>query len=306
LVCCAKMITPEAHTHHRRNPHTDASSQLPFSPHDHTMSEADTPTAPVTTPVPDAIPGVSKETYNETKRLADDRGAENATLKAQLESYQERDRTQLRNYQPLMEEHIKELHASAPVDVKAHLNSMLDWSRNAAEKGNLSANMQLGTLVHCSASALKRERENASVKNATADQLAESNKRGERLEEENQALRQRTDELTTSLKEITDNNAKLQEQIEKAGLLRQSEKFDFSKASSREADPPTGMDVKTENASKGVVGVVSEFNPGDVLSAFINSASTQYGTRFMPSASNHSILGSTATEASLSSAIRPM
>lgn len=267
------------------------------------MADADTTTtAPVTT---DVAAGVTKETYNETKKLADDRGAENAALKAQLEAYQERDRSQLRSYQPSIEAHIKELEANASVDAKPHLASMLDWSRNAIEKGNLSANIQLGTLVHCSASALKRERENASVTKATAEQLAESNKRADTLSEENAALRQRTDELVVSLKEITENHAKLQEQVEKAGLLRQSEKFDFSKASSREADPP--IDVKTENASKGgVVGVVSAFDPADALSAFISASSTQHGTRFMPSASNHAILGSTSTEASLSSSIRPM
>jgi hypothetical protein len=269
------------------------------------MSDTNTP-APAAAAVTDATTGVSHDTFNETKKLAEDRGAENANLKAKLELYERRDRDQLRSYQPAMEEMMKELHDEAPADTKNHFASMLDWTRTASDRSNIDTQMQLGTVVHACASKLKRVREDAHVSSATADQLAASAKENESLKMDNVNKERRIDELSTSLKEITANHEKLQQQLEKAGMLKSSEKFDFSKASAREVDAPAGIDVKTENASKGAIGVISDFNPSDALCAFISQHSTQSTSRFMPSASNHSLLGSNNTDAGISAAIRPM
>lgn len=179
---------------------------------------------------------------------------------------------------------------------------MLDWTRTASERSNIDTQMQLGTVVHACASKLKRVREDAHVSSATADQLAASAKENA----DNINKERRIDELSTSLKEITANHEKLQQQLEKAGMLKSSEKFDFSKASAREVDAPAGIDVKTENASKGAIGVISDFNPSDALCAFISQHSTHNTSRFMPSASNHSLLGSNNTDAGISASIRPM
>lgn len=262
---------------------------------------------------PDPPAGVSHETFTETKKLADERGAENATLKAKLGMYEQRDRDQLRGFQPIMEEMVKELHDEASVDSKPHFSSFLDWTRSAADRPNIDTQMQLGTVVHACASKLKRVREDSSVASATAEQLSRSAKENETLKSELGTARQRNDELSTSLKEITENHEKLQHELEKAGLLKQTEKFDFSKASSREVDATTniggggGVDVKTANASSGgLIGTVSTVNPADALMAFVTSNSTQSSSRFMPAASNHSILGSNTNEAGIYAAIRPM
>ena len=260
----------------------------------------------------DVISGVSHETFNETKKLADERAAELASARAKLELYEKRDRDTLRTYQPAMEEMIKELHGEAAADAKPHFSSFLDWTRTASERPNIDTQLQLGTVVHACASKLKRVREESSVTAATAEQLAQSAKENEALKNELGISRQRNDELSTSLKEITENHAKLQQELEKAGLFKNAEKFDFSKASSREVDASPhattapGVDVKTENASKGALGMVSSINPADALTAFVSQYSTQQSSRFMPAASNHSILGSNSSEAGLSLAIRPM
>lgn len=261
------------------------------------------PPAPATH---DANAGVSNETFTETKKLAEDRGAENATLKARLETYERRDRDQLRSFQPAMEEMVKALHDEAPADSKAHFTNFLDWTRTAADRPNVDTQIALGTVIHAAASSLKRARDTAHVSSATAEQLAAVSKENETLKEDLGKSRQRTDELSTSLKEIQTNNEKLQLQLEKAGMLKSAEKFDFSKASSREADAPVGVDVKTDNASAGAIGILPASNPVDPLLAFVSSTSTQNTSRFMPSSSNHALLGSSVTDAGLSSSVRPM
>jgi hypothetical protein len=237
------------------------------------MSDTNAASAPPASVAPDTATGVSHDTFNETKRLAEDRGAENANLKAKLELYERRDRDQLRSFQPAMEEMMKELHDEAPADARSHFVSMLDWTRTASDRPNIDTQMQLGTVVHACASKLKRVRDDAHVSSATADQLAASAKENESLKADNVGKERRIDELSTSLKEITANHEKLQMQLEKAGMLKSSEKFDFSKASAREVDAPAGVDVKTENASKGAIGVISDFNPSHITARIITLAS---------------------------------
>ena len=118
----------------------------------------------------------------------------------------------------------------------------------------------------------------------------------------------RENELTNSLAEMTANGEELQKKLEAAGAL--SQKFDFSKASAREAEPPTdasandaSAQVKKENASK--LSSLPVVSPIDALTSFLSSASTGANNRFTPAASNHQILGS-GGEFSFAGAIRPM
>ena len=261
-------------------------------------------------PSPPAVPDtdlVSKETFDDQKKLADDRGARLASAEARLAAYETREREQLKSYVPVMESMLKELVAESPADTRAHFDSMLNWSRDCAERPNIDTQMQLGTVIHACASKLKRVREDASIQSATADQLAQAMKENEELKATDAHKTKRIDELNSSLKEITTNSEKLQQQLQAAGALQ--EKFDFSKAASREADAPAevatgeGLVAKTENASK--LPAIPTFSPADALSAFVGGHSTGANTRFQPSLSNHSLLGSTGGEA-FSANIRPM
>jgi regulator of replication initiation timing len=264
-------------------------------------------TAPVVvdTPITDHV---TKATYDETKSLADERAAKLAAAEAKLQHYEARERATLKSYAPAMEGLVKELAEGAPLDAKSHFDGMLDWTRNCYERPNLDTQMQLGTVVHACASKLKRVREDASISSATAEQLAAAAKENETIKSENGNLRQRVDELSSSLKEIQSNSEKLQLQLEQAGQLK--EKFDFSKASSREADAPkvdAGVAVVTENASK--LGALSTpvADPSNALFAFVNGGGAGLmGSRFMPSSSNHSLLGAPGGSESIAAGLRPM
>jgi hypothetical protein len=264
---------------------------------------ADTTTAPV-----DTTDTVTKQTYEETKALSEDRAAKLAAAEAKLQAYESRERAQLQSYQPAMESLVKELATeySTP-DTKVHFDSFSDWTRTCHERPNLDTQIQLGTIVHACASKLKRTRDEASVQSATAEQLAAMAKENEGLKENLAGKEARIGELSTSLKEIQTNSEKLQLQLEKAGALQ--EKFDFSKATSREADAPKeapadGIVVATENASK--LGSVPVVDPSAALFAFVNGNVSGATSRFMPTASNHSILGAPSSDIGLSSALRPM
>ena len=112
---------------------------------------------------------VSKETFDDQKKLADDRGARLASAEARLAAYETREREQLKSYVPAMESMLKELVAESPADTRAHFDSMLNWSRDCAERPNIDTQMQLGTVIHACASKLKRVREDASIQSATAE-----------------------------------------------------------------------------------------------------------------------------------------
>jgi hypothetical protein len=249
---------------------------------------------------------VTKATYDETKARAEEQTAKLAAAEARLQAYESRERAQLKSYQPAMEGLMKELAEGAAADVKPHFDSMLDWTRTCHERPNLDTQMQLGTVVHACASKLKRVRDDASVQSATAEQLAATAKENETVKAERDVLRQRNDELSNSLKEIQANSEKLQEQLAAAGALK--EKFDFSKASSREADAPKqedGVALKTENASK-FAAHAAPLDPAAALFAFVSGNGSGGSSRFMPSSSNHSLLGAPSGEAGIAAGLRPM
>jgi hypothetical protein len=259
-------------------------------------------------PTIDAVAdSVTKQTYDETKSLADERGAENASLKARLEHYQTLDRAQLKEWSSGIETHIKTLAENAAPDAKAHYRQMEEWARNVHERDNVEQQMPLARTLWGSAQALQMVTANASVHSATAEELSKSKRRGEELEAELETSRRRTGELNNSLEEMQKNYAELQTALEKAGL--EKEKFNFSKATSREADAPNTEEVdltlKTENASK--VPAVMRADPAAALFKFVNAAGGMASSRFTPTVSSHQLLGvAQATETSIGAALRPM
>lgn len=270
------------------------------------------PTPTTSTEIADTV---TKQTYDETKALADERAAKLAAAEARLQAYETRERAQLQSYQPAMESLVKELaNEYATPETKTHFDTFSDWTRSCHERPNLDTQMQLGTVIHACASKLKRTRDEASVQSATAEQLATMAKENEGLKENLASKEARIGELSSSLKEIQANSEKLQLQLEKAGALQ--EKFDFSKAASREADAPkeaaadgvVGVVSTTENASKlGALASSSVVDPSAALFAFVTGNAGGASGRFMPSSSNHSLLGApSGSDIGLSSALRPM
>lgn len=264
--------------------------------------------APITTTETPAADMVTKQSFDEAKQRGEEAAAALAAAQAKLQQYESRERATLLSYQPAMESYVKELASEfATPETRNHWDSFGEWTRTCAERPNLDTQMQLGVVIHAAASKLKRTREEASVQSATADQLASMAKENESLKENLATKEARIGELDTSLKEMQEAQSKLQVQLEKAGLL--ADKFDFSKATSREAEAPKvedGVVTKTENASKGALGAVPVVDPSMALFNFV-SGSGSASSRFMPSASNHSLLGApSGSDIGLGSALRPM
>ena len=255
----------------------------------------------------DITDSVTKATFDEEKAQKAKAIEENVALKARLEAFESRERVKLQSYQPAMESLVKELATDySTAETKAHFDSFGDWTRTCHERPNLDTQMQLGTIIHSCASALKRTREDASVQAATSDQLASMAKENESMKEQLSVKEARIGELSTSLKEIQTNSEKLQLQLEKAGQLQ--EKFDFSKTASREEGAPVKdeevMKKSTENASK--MTSLPQFSAADALASFISTTAPQGNARFMPSDGNHALLSSAHAGGNLMAALRPM
>lgn len=271
----------------------------------------ETDAAAMTTAAPCSAETVTKDTFDATKKLADDKIAENASLKARLDAFEARERAKLAAFSATNTQLMEELMNDAVAEDKSEFKTMVDWAREAHDRQNLEAQAPLVKVVAACASKLKRVREEASVQSATADQLASALKQNERDAEEKRQLSQRVGELSTALEEMTRNSEKLQQQLAAGMAAHEAQKYDFSKASSREAQPPadaaknepTGAAVVTENASKSLAPLVA--NPADALLAFVTAHdSGRNGNRFMPSATNHSLLGAGGDGTDIASALR--
>ena len=206
---------------------------------------------------PSADNSVTRETYNETKALADERGAKLAAAEARLAHYQSIDKAQLKAWAPVIESHLDKLSEGASPEAKEQFNTMKEWTRTCHERANLEHQMPIARSLFNSAETLQTVTANASVQSATAEELAKSKRRGEELQAENESKDRRIGELTNSLEEMQKNAEKLQEQLSKAGMMQN--RTNFSIKASREADAPkdeepaaTGEAVvlNTENASK--------------------------------------------------------
>lgn len=241
---------------------------------------------------------VTKQTFEEQKRLAEQKTQEAAAAQAELERYRVADRDKLKSFADMNREFLKTNAELAPAEARPHFNAMMEWAEKAHELPNLPQQLQLGTVVSCCASNLKRVREDASVQSVAAQQLGQTQKQLEEVTADRDLKERRIGELSKSLEEMQSSTAVLEKKLVEAGLL--SQKFDFSKASSREeAVEPKATEpelaVETSNASRGAAAMA---NPASALLAFVGSARGGASARFQPTNSNHSLLGAPTNESS--------
>ena len=88
-------------------------------------------------PIVDGTDSVSRETFDDTKKLADDRGLELAAAKASLEVYQARGREQLRSMSSSFEGEVKSCYEEASPEDKSDFSQMLEWTRGCHERPNV-------------------------------------------------------------------------------------------------------------------------------------------------------------------------
>jgi uncharacterized coiled-coil protein SlyX len=132
----------------------------------------------------------------------------------------------------------------------------------------------------CHSAKIKREREEFSQNSATAEALGKANQELDSVKADRDAKNKRIEELEGLVAERTGAAEKLQEQLSKAGLVK--EKFDFSNASSRETAPPATSPPLAKSESTSYV---------DPLLSFVTKSGSSGSGRIGLSASSHHLLG---------------
>lgn len=261
----------------------------------------------VTTSAAATDDAVTRQTYDEAKRLADAKTAEAAALAAELEVFREQERSKLKSWSEANRDFLKYNMENSPAEAHENFNSMIGWVDSAPTLPNLQQQLQLGRVINCCASNLKRVREEASVTATAAAQLGEANKELEEVKADRDLKDRRVGELSKSLDEMQSNQAILERKLAEAGLM--SEKYNFSNPLSREVEPkkenepPAPVAVKTENASKAAAPA----NPASALLAFVGSSRGSASARFMPTGnSNHSYLGAPSADGMSTMTFLPM
>ena len=254
-----------------------------------------------TPPVAAAEETVSKESYEALKAQLEAKSQDLAEARARGEVYEQKERTRIASFQPAAQEFMKEMMDGADAETKADLQPLATWADDFAAKQDIMSQAPLARLVSCASAKLKRTREEASVNSESATALSGAMSELETTKTERDGLRVRVGELESLANERQVGLEKLQAELARAGLL--SEKFDFSKLSSREKGVEPGaaatpkLEAGTSNASKAPAAVQ------DQLFAEIMGRGSG-NLRVHGSGTSHALLGNTSNDGDLMAALR--
>lgn len=256
---------------------------------------------PESAPVAPTGDDVSKESYEELKRQLAQKSQDLADARARSDVFEKKERQRIAAFQPDAHAFVTELMEGADAETKADLQPMATWASDFHTKQDVLAQAPLARLVACASQKLKRTREDASANSEASASLGRTMKELEDVTTERDGLRKRVEELGTLADERQAGLERLQAELSKAGLV--AEKFDFSKASSREKEAePTGaeepkIEASTTKASKAPLAT------DHLLSEIFNRGGGQL--RFVSSNTSHQLLGSTSGAGSdIAAAIR--
>lgn len=234
------------------------------------MSDADT-----AAPAGDEI---SKESYEELKRQLAQKSQDLADARARSDVFENKERQRIAAFQPDAKAFVDELIADADTEAKADLAPMATWASDFHTKADVLAQAPLARVLSCASAKVKRSREEASANAEASNTLGQTMKDLEAMTGERDALKQRVAELGALADERQAGLERLQSELAKAGLV--AEKFDFSKASSREEKaiantepaPKQEIQATTSNASRPTDQLLSEiFNRGSGSLRFVSS-----------------------------------
>ena len=264
---------------------------------------SDSPDAAAAAPAGEEI---SKESYEQLKRELAQKSQDLADARARSDVFENKERERIASWQPEAKAFVDSLIEGADAETKADLAPMATWATDFHTKQDVLAQAPLARLVSCASARVKRSREEASANAEASTTLGQTMKELEAMTTERNALKQRVCELGTLADERQAGLEQLQAELSKAGLV--AEKFDFSKASSREAAADTKpaetaaapaavkeeLKASTANASKPTDYLLSEiFSRGGGQLRFVSSSTT------------HQLLGSSSANGSdIASAIR--
>lgn len=258
------------------------------------MSEADSVAATLGS-APSVAETFSAEYVAKLKAELEQKSQSEAALKSKFASYETRQRAQLAELQPAVQAWIKE-GIEAGSEFKHEMQSMVGFGDGLHEAANLDSAMPLARMISCHSAKIKREREEFSQYSAAGEALGKANKELDEVKADRDSKVTRIMELEGLVAERTGVAEKLQEELSKAGLVQQ--KFDFSKAASREAAPSGASSASAAKAAPTAPFV-------DPLLAFVSKGGGS--GRIGQSASNHHILGAGgAGDQGIEAALRQM
>lgn len=256
------------------------------------MADAESPAAPVA----DAGETFSKDYVEQLKKELAAKSESEAVLKAKFSAHETRQRAQLAELQPVVSDWIKEGMDAAP-EHKHELEPLEQFANNLKNAENVESAMPFARMISVHSARFKREREQFSAVSATAEELGKANKQIEELTADRDAKLTRISELEGLCTERQDAAERMQAELAKAGVLK--EKFDFSKASSREESPPN-PDSSAAAARQPPAAPAATADP---LLAFVSRGSGS--GRIGLSDTGHHLLGASAGgDTSLASALR--
>ena len=236
---------------------------------------------------------VSLESYEALKRELAAKTEEVAKATARSEVFESRERARIGAWAPECREFIAGLMADADAETKSDLQPLAGWADEYANKADIVAQVPLARMVSCASKALKRTRDEASKLQSGAETLASTMKELETTKADNDALRQRVDELHKLATERNEFNEKLQKELEKVGGIDAMN--NFSSLASREKnadsmalDAPLKAVTACASKNSGVSGNPLE---SDSLLQLITSRGSA-SLRMMPSNTAHQTLGS--------------
>lgn len=254
----------------------------------------------------------TREYVDKLKADLASKAEETAKLKAFKNTHDEKQRAVISQLQPEIQGFIETI-AKDNVDYAQDIKPLVDWSRSCHESQSLETAMPLARVISCASAQFKRTREEASVLTEKANTLSTAMKELEDLKAADSAKTQRIAELETLANERQDANTKLQEELAKAGVIK--DKFDFSKLASREAFASKDGDENLKKASDDALltTVTSNASRGnavpmeDELMSFVRGVSNgNSSSKIVHSGTNHSFLGASQLgfESEIANAIR--
>jgi hypothetical protein len=236
---------------------------------------------------------------------------ESAQLKARAElcaQFEEKERIRLGAFQSECASFVDTLMEDGDADTNADLGPLKKWADGYLQNPDIVKQAPLARGFFVASAKLKRARDEASVGAKAGETLANTLKELEGVKDQLAKKEQRTQELETLCDERQKQAEKLTAELAKHGLM--SEKYNFSKASSREAEDDATkkeetneqdvgsivsntaanvLEQVTSNASKMAVAA-RDANPLDDLTSFITTRG-RGGSRMMASGTQHAFLG---------------
>ncbi len=291
----------------RRRHSASGAAPLPLSAPSHYSATISHHTSPpdraprVTMTDAAATPLESGETFTKDyveslKAKIAEQSEETAKLRAFKSTHDQKQRDVISKLQPEITSYVDSLVKENP-DYASEMKGIVDWAKNCHESNSLETAMPLARVISCASAQYKRTREEASVMSERAGSYGETCKELEATKADRDQKAQRIYELETLCNDRQTAMEKLQEELAKAGVLK--DKFDFSKLSSREAKAESFADEQSKVQNEaGIEQVTSVASRGfeDELMSFVNGHSKMSGGshRINQSGTSHAHLGATA------------